>query len=113
MGAPVELTFRPIEPRPMPVREVPRLSFAWGEVVLSMIGTLEGKGLAYRARNGDVNFDGSVTMEDFIPFPGCFTDEEKRDGLCECRFWLCGQFSAERLGLRLAAAAVRKIMEGF
>ncbi len=40
-----------------------------------------------RIRDGDVNFDGVVDIDDFIPLPGCWTGPVATDGLCECRFY--------------------------
>ena len=35
----------------------------------------------------DVDFDGDVDVDDFIPMPGCYTGPVETDGLCECRFF--------------------------
>jgi len=40
-----------------------------------------------RIRNGDVDFDGDVDLDDFIPMPRCFTGPVTTDGLCEYRFF--------------------------
>ncbi len=51
-------------------------------------GELTPSGTRYmrRIRNGDVDFDGDVDGQDFLPWPGCFTGSVETDGLCECRF---------------------------
>jgi hypothetical protein len=52
-----------------------------GEIVPSSIWYMR------RIRNGDVNFDGVVDIDDFTAMPGCFTGPGEFDRLCECRFY--------------------------
>jgi len=46
-------------------------------------------GLHYlrRIRNGDVDFDGDVDLDDFATLPACMTGPVETDRLCDCRFF--------------------------
>jgi len=46
-----------------------------------------GTRMMRRIRNGDVDFDNDVDIDDFTPMPGCFTGPGDFDRLCECRFF--------------------------
>jgi hypothetical protein len=52
-------------------------------------GDLTPSGIRFmrRIRNGDVDFDGDVDVDDFVAMPGCFTGPGDFDRLCECRFY--------------------------
>ena len=52
-------------------------------------GALSPSGTRFmrRIRNGDVDFDGDVDIDDFAPMPGCWTGPVVADGLCQCRFF--------------------------